>query len=314
MDTPSAEQGLSALAARLAELADPTGCWTIRSEEVIRLVGADPVRFWREMNGLRHRISFGEAIDGFTQDTVGDLVTVLEHVVGDGAEEALRRSGLFMPHGPGVELTEQLLHAAHRFSAVHEIYADEFLAMVRHAGSVRAAIGIYLGEHADVEGLIDSCAQSFRAMHGLPGIGTSTAARYLRRMFDRHVLDRRGLFTLLEERLRLAAAKAGHVDPEDRVRDEGEREGREREGGASRGGARRGGRVGAPAAPAARQAWALRALGFSVSAVPDADALRGRYRQLMMRHHPDVDPSGLERCKDVNVAYALLISEAAADA
>ena len=28
----------------------------------------------------------------------------------------------------------------------------------------------------------------------------------------------------------------------------------------------------------------------------------------MMRHHPDVDPSGLERCKDVNVAYTLLIA------
>jgi hypothetical protein len=306
MDTPSTEQGLSALVARLSELADPAGCWTIRSDEVIRLIGADPVRFWREMNGLRHRICFGEAIDRFTQDTVGDLVTVLEHVVGDGAEEALRRSGLFMPHGSGVELTEQLLHAAHRFSAVHGIIADELDAMVRHAGSVRAAIGIYLGEHADVEGLIDSCAQSFRAMHGLPGIGASTAARYLRRLFARHVLDRRGLFTLLEDRLRVAAALAGHVDPEDRVRDDEEREGREREGGAGRGG-----RAGAPVAPAARQAWALRALGFAGSAVPDADALRGRYRQLMMRLHPDVDPSGLERCKDVNVAYALLIAGAA---
>jgi hypothetical protein len=29
----------------------------------------------------------------------------------------------------------------------------------------------------------------------------------------------------------------------------------------------------------------------------------------MMRHHPDVDPTGLEKCKDVNAAYALLISE-----
>jgi len=318
MDTPSTEQGLSALVARLSELADPAGCWTIRSDEVIRLIGADPVRFWREMNGLRHRICFGEAIDRFTQDTVGDLVTVLEHVVGDGAEEALRRSGLFMPHGSGVELTEQLLHAAHRFSAVHGIIVDELDAMVRHAGSVRAAIGIYLGEHADVEGLIDSCAQSFRAMHGLPGIGASTAARYLRRLFARHVLDRRGLFTLLEDRLRVAAAQAGHVDPEERAGRE--REGWEREGpargdreGARAGGAGRGGRAGAPAAPAARQAWALRALGFAGGAVPDADALRGRYRQLMMRHHPDVDPSGLERCKDVNAAYALLIAEAAVD-
>jgi hypothetical protein len=31
----------------------------------------------------------------------------------------------------------------------------------------------------------------------------------------------------------------------------------------------------------------------------------------MMMHHPDVDPSGLERCKDVNVAYSLLIAGAA---
>jgi DnaJ-class molecular chaperone len=40
-----------------------------------------------------------------------------------------------------------------------------------------------------------------------------------------------------------------------------------------------------------------------------AEDLRGRYRALMMRHHPDVDPSGLEVCKDVNAAYALLISD-----
>ena len=52
-------------------------------------------------------------------------------------------------------------------------------------------------------------------------------------------------------------------------------------------------------------------MGFSQ--VPfTAEILRARYRELMMRHHPDADPSGLERCKDVNVAYSLLIAEAAA--
>ena len=34
-----------------------------------------------------------------------------------------------------------------------------------------------------------------------------------------------------------------------------------------------------------------------------------RRLRLMMRLHPDVDPSGLERCKDVNAAYSLLIAE-----
>jgi len=53
-------------------------------------------------------------------------------------------------------------------------------------------------------------------------------------------------------------------------------------------------------------------MGFGRSGEePDADALRARYRQLMMRYHPDVDPSGLERCKDVNAAYSVLIAGAA---
>jgi hypothetical protein len=299
---------MPALVERLSRLADPAGRWSIRSDEVIRLVGADPVRFWRELNGLRHRISFGEAIDGFTQDTVGDLVTVLEHLAGDGAEEALRRAGLFLPHEFGVGLTEELLHAARRFSAAHDIRTDELLGMIRHAGSVRAAIGIYLGEYTDVEALLVACSESFRAMQGLPGIGAITAARYLRRMFEKHVLDRRGLFALLEERLRLAAAQAGHVDAEER----------ERAGGTDRGaggGARRGaGAEGSAARRETRRSWALRVMEFASSGeAPDADALRARYRQLMMRHHPDVDPSGLERCKDVNVAYSLLIAGTAAD-
>jgi hypothetical protein len=303
MDPSSAGADLSPLVARLSDLADPAGCWTIRSEEVVRLVGADPVRFWREVNGLRHRISFGEAIDGFTQNTVGDLVTVLEHLFGGGAEEAMRRAGLFLPHGFGVELTNQLLHAARRFSAAHDIRTDELLAMIRHAGGVRAAIGIYLGEYADPESLLVSCAESFRAMQGLPGIGAATAARYLRRMFEKHVLDRRGLFTLLEERLRLAAAQAGHLDPEDRERADGT------DHGAGRGARRGAGAEGPAARQETRSTWALRVMGFARSGeAPDADALRARYRQLMMRHHPDVDPSGLERCKDVNVAYALLIA------
>jgi hypothetical protein len=301
----SGEAALSTLVTRIASLADPAGCWIIRSEEVARLVGVDPVRFWREANSLRQRICFGEAIDGFTQDTVGDLVTVLECLVGDGAEEALHRAGLFLPHASGVEATDQLLHAARRFSAAHEIRTDELLAMIRHAGSVGSAIGIYFGEHVDLEGLVASCAESFRAMQGMPAIGGLTAERYLRRMFDRHVLDRGGLFTLLEERLRLAAAQAGHVDPEERESKDREHAGRAREGRAGRGSgaetpeARRG----------TRRAWALGVMGFAVTdGAPATDDLRTRYRLLMMRHHPDVDPSGLERCKDVNVAYTLLIA------
>jgi len=300
------DDGLDRLVERISRLADADGSWSIRSDDVARLAGIDAVTFWREVNGLRHRISFGEAIDGFTQDTVGDLVTVLERLVGDGAEEAFERAGLFIPHERGVELVAQLLHAARRFSALHDIRTDDLAGMIRHARGVRGAIDLYLDEHADLEALIRECAESFAGMEGLPLLAGSTAARYLRRMVEKHVLEPRSLFTLLEGRLRTAAAGLGFVDPEEQE---------EAAGDSSRGGRRET----PPTRAAARRAWALRVMGFADlsrapegSDGPDADTLRGRYRQLMMRHHPDVDPSGLERCKDVNVAYALLIAGATA--
>jgi hypothetical protein len=299
MNPPPAGLGISALVNRLSSLADAEGCWTIGSHEVARLVGVDVARFWREANGLRHRISFGDAIDGFTQDTVGDLLTLLDALLGDGAEEAFERAGLFIPHAKGVELIAQLLHAARRFSALHDIRTDDLAGMIRHASSVREAIDRYLDEHADLDGLMVDCAESYAGMEGLPLLAGATAARYLRRMVEKHVLEPRSLFTLLEGRLCTAAAGLGFVDPEDGERDS-----------ASGCGGRWEARTGRSAA---RRAWALKALGFAEHAPPDADALRARYRRLMMRHHPDVDPAGLERCKDVNVAYALLIAERAAE-
>jgi hypothetical protein len=86
----------------------------------------------------------------------------------------------------------------------------------------------------------------------------------------------------------------GFVDPEERIRTGSSRE---RADSQSRGGMRRkGGR-----------AWAIEVMGLEEETL-DGEALRARYRYLMMRHHPDVDPAGLERCKDVNVAYSLLMT------
>jgi hypothetical protein len=171
--------------------------------------------------------------------------------------------------------------------AAHVVRAEELAAMIRYAGGVRPAIEIYLDEYADVDALVEGSAESFRLLRGLPPRGRDTARLYLERMFLRHILDRRGLLTGLIERLRLEAARMGFVDPEERAR-----------GSAGAG----------TAAGSSRNGWARKVMGFD-DADLSAEALRARYRSLMMRHHPDVDPTGLERCKDVNAAYALLISE-----
>lgn len=287
-------QELSALVERMAELTDDSGAWSISSEEVLALLGVDPVLFWRSVHGVRDRIGFADAIDGWSQDTAGDLVTVLESIYGHRAEEALTRAGLFIPWSLGVGLIEELLFRARRLSAAHELRTDELEAMLRHTGSVSGAIEIYLDAHVDMDALIDGCADSFRIMEELPPVGSVTTAAWLRRMFARHVLDRRSLLVGLAERLRLAAALLGFIDPEDRARAQQAN-------------------VAGGSGESPRRSWARKVMGFSQAAFT-AESLRARYRQLMMRHHPDADPTGLERCKDVNIAYSLLISEAAAQA
>lgn len=259
------------------------------AREAARLLGGEPVAFWRAVAELRDRIDFSRAIDGWTQDTVGDLVTVLERLGWDQAEEELTRAGLFLPYALGIELTEEVLFRSRRLAAGHQIHDEELAGMLRHTGNVRAAIGIYLGEHADLDALLEESVESFLAVQGLPARAKAAARRYLARMLEGHVLERQALLVGLEERLRLAAAQMGHGDPEDQPR-----EGQRREAGSPR---RRD-----------RRAWARGVMGLDGTSYSAGD-LRLLYRKLMMRHHPDVDPSGLERCKDVNAAYALLISE-----
>jgi hypothetical protein len=254
----------------------------------------EPVAFWRALHGVRNRIGFADAIDGWTRETVGDLVTFLEAAGVARAEERLAAAGLFIPWAVGIGLLEELMDRAQRFAAAHDLRTEELEAMLRHAGTVKGAIGIYLGEHLDMEALIGGCAESFAALRGLPPVAAATAATWLRTMRLRHLLEDEGLVAGLVERLRLAAALLGWTDPEDRARRAGPGRGAEEHSPETR-----------------RRGWALGVMGLPRDGYT-AEDLRARYRALMMRHHPDADPGGLERCKDVNVAYALLIAEAGA--
>jgi hypothetical protein len=287
---------IASIVQNLCARADEDGAWSISSDELALLLGMDRGEFWRAVYEVRDRISFEDAVDGWSQDSVGDLVTVLERFDGEGVEEEMSRAGLFIPFSPGLELMESFLHRARCFSATHEVAQDELVSMLRHTGSVGKAIGIYLETHTDVESLIDECVESFCSLHGMPRVGRTTARRHLLSLFTRHMLDRKMLFVWLEERLRITAAQYGYFDPEDDPR--GARAEREDGTGDRRTSSR----------ASSRHEWACGVLGFSKGSISQ-ESLRARYRQLMMRHHPDVDPSGLERCKDINAAYALLAAE-----
>jgi hypothetical protein len=286
MKEPSAR--LDALVQLMTARIDESGDWRVSSDELIAALQVDPVPFWRAVHAARDRIGFAEAVDGFSRETSGDLVTVLERLLGPGAEQALTRAGLFLPYELSIDLMEELHRRIERFTAAHRIGDDELAAMIGFTGSVTGAIAIYMDEHVDLEALIDECGSSFAAARAMPAAGNRTAARCLRELVRRHMIEKRSLLAGLERRLRLEARRMGYGEAEP----EGETAG-------AAGSGRR--------ADEARAAWAARVMGLPDQPLA-ADALRRRYRELMKRYHPDVNPSGLERCKEINAAYAVLMS------
>jgi hypothetical protein len=301
MVTP--KPGLESLTRIIASRMDEDGSWRITSDETMAALGVAPVEYWRALHCLREKIHFFDAVDGFSQDSVGELVTLAEQLAGPTAEAAMVGAGLFLPHPARGELAAELLARADAFSASHVIGDEELASMLRYTGSVRRTLGLYLDEHADLDILVEESARAFAEARGMPAAGARTAARFLRELFSRHIMEKGALFASLERRLRQAAGRLGFADPEEHeTRDQGAGGRGSRADGREGGGAR-------PVRAHGRLAWARGVLGL-----PDgetgSDTLRRRYRELIMRYHPDVNPSGLERCKDITAAYSVLAARA----
>jgi hypothetical protein len=274
------------------------GEWSLSSEEAIATLGLKPVEYWQTVHSLRERIHVLDAVDGYNQDSVGELVTVAERLAGREAEEVMFRAGVFLPHSARAELTGELLELAEGFALGHAIDVDELAAMLRFTGNVPRALALYLGEHADLGRMIEESAAAFASSRRIARAGQLTAARGLRELFSRHIMEKAALFAGLERRLREEARRLGFAEVEEEE--------------SPRQDARAGESAGAKQQPAkgrGRLAWARGVMGLPAGPVA-FDELRRRYRELIMRFHPDVNPSGLERCKDITAAYSLLAARA----
>ena len=272
---------LTSLIDAMRDSAVADGTWRIATDRVMSLLSVDPAEFYRVLYSVRDRICLSDAIDGFTPDNVGDLVTVLERMHGASVETAFREASLFLAHGSRIDLMECFLSVVQGAAAGHSLRRAEFEAMLRTIGDFDGAVGAYLNDSFSLDLLFSRTCERFDPGSRKDAVSRRLLQSYLESLFSRHVLDVRTVFGAIVRRLRDLAIEGGFFDREtDAAEDTAEMGELDR----------------------ARTALGLQGKGAG------RKVLRRRYRELMKLYHPDVNPRGLERCKEINNAYSLLLA------
>ena len=214
---------------------------------------------------------------------------MLEHLCGAQAEAALERAGVFFPHEQQAEIMAEFLTGAAAAVREHRFQDETFAAMLRTFARLPEARRVYLDHFFDLDDLRERAARRYCAgrTFALPDLALANAREVLRVLFAKHVLRHRSIFGSLQVAFHRAAVNAGFTDDsrerrQQRARREGPAESSLSTGDQTR-----------------------RAMGLGAGPLT-ARGLKARYKQLMKRFHPDVNPDGLARCQEINAAYATL--------
>jgi hypothetical protein len=268
---------------------EASGTWRISSDELIEMIGVSRADYYRTLYQTSELVVPISGVTGdFSAREPGALVTVLELFFGRVAEERISGQGIFLPHSLRVDLLDGFLARAAQTVSEHTYQEAEFADMLRAFGRYDRAMEVYLQEYFPLAPMIERAALLFveDRSFGMPPLALTRAREILRMYFQRHVFSREAILSSVLEKLRSQAAREGYLRRKRAHREE----------------TTQGQTVARPS-----EGWARRTLGLE-TAVLTPSLLKRRYRDLMKRFHPDVNPQGLEQSKDINNAYALLLA------
>ena len=260
--------------------------WSITTDELISLLGVDTAEFYRTIYGIRDKIHLYDAIDVFTADNVGDLVTILECFHGPAAEAALSGAGVFLPHESRVELTECFLATVQQAVRRHKVRYQDFEGMLSAVGDFGRAFRIYIEQAFSIQRLFAQAHERFFAGRKPDVFACRLSSNYLANLFERHVLSFEGVFCKLTHVLERHAYECGFFSERVCFEDEELDDRHQRR----------------------KDIDHAKAVMEMDGARMTLELLKRQYKRLMKRYHPDLNPKGLERCKDINNAYALLVA------
>ena len=273
----------------LQRRAEADGAWEVTTDELADRY--DTADYYRAVYATAQ-----VSVDVYAPDNVGELLVLLEHLTGRDYREAFREAGLFLAYEDRIELTERFTRTVRHTIVLHTPEPETFRAMLREFRRYDRAEFVYLRTFFDTDELVRRCTRAYLDRRSAPAL-EATVEAYLGLLLQRHIVDLHALAPALMEILRTVARHEGALPGFDREEEEADaRSGEESARASGRGDER---------------AWALRVLGLS-SLDPSRREIRERYRRLMRRYHPDINPDGLDAAKEINNAYGVLIEGATA--
>jgi tRNA threonylcarbamoyladenosine modification (KEOPS) complex Pcc1 subunit len=283
-----------ALIEELKQRAESEGTWTVTSDELADRY--DSVDYYRAVYETAQ-----VSTELYGPDNAGELLVLLAALTGRDYRDELRDAGLFLSHEDRIELTERFVRVVRRAVVVHIPEPETFRAMLREFRRYDRAEFVYLSTFFNTDELVERCSAEYMDLRDAPAL-RATVESYLRLLLQRHIVDLHELAPALLEILRTVARHEGML-PGGRVRRDEEARARQDAGPGGHGEA-----DGAAGELHARK-QALSVLGIT-SSNPTKGEIRDRYRRLMRKYHPDINPRGLETAKAINNAYGLLITSA----
>ena len=259
--------------------------WKISLDHVLQILHLNKEDYYKRLYSSRNNLS-GSIIpaDEFDPNNINDLVCFLEACGYNNAESQFYRAGYYFSETRLNDWTEFFISVCMSKLKSHIIDRDLIETAIAGSMNFKDAANYYCDAAIDRDELIEFACNCYlnRYEIGFHHLSKYTLTDFIKRHLKSRIIRWEDIDGVLYDDLFEKAVKWGFIKGEAKNSRKIKINKKIKE--------------------------ALRALNFN-NGNPDTDELKTRYRDLMKKFHPDINPEGLEKTRRINQAYALLLRE-----
>lgn len=256
--------------------------WHIHLEFALGLLEMSREEFYQRMYRQKKKIS--EVKEGFGPDNVQDLIWLFEEKGLRDAGMEFYRAGYYLNQDQLIDWLDFFLSVT--MSKMQSTPVDrEILETAVHGSrNFHDAVEFYGSSVFEIEELIQSAVSIYIKRSGIEDSPMSRhiLGSYIQDQMRKRVIRWEDLCLALAEDLKNKAQKWGILERIAAMRQKF-------------------------SALSEEEVRALKSLGFLDKRMPDLEELKTRYRDLLKKYHPDINPDGLEITRQLNLSYHFLL-------